>query len=127
MKKKLSLKSILFFMCLIILLSGCSSPSSGGTKSSSAVHENITEDGAERVDYQQDFDSYYRFPFTRDDERLYFFNGFGFSDKLMYTDLETGITAPLCGKPECTHEDASCNASVGVMDEDMYYPIGLEY
>lgn len=32
---------------------------------------------------------------------------------LRYTDKASGITGPLCGKPECAHNDAACNASVG--------------
>lgn len=31
---------------------------------------------------------------------------------IMYMDKATGITGPLCGKPECLHNDSSCNASV---------------
>ncbi|MCD7804851.1 MAG: hypothetical protein LUH03_06860 [Oscillospiraceae bacterium] len=34
---------------------------------------------------------------------------------LMFYDKQSGICAPLCGKPECDHSDASCNA---------YYPGG---
>lgn len=33
--------------------------------------------------------------------------------KLMYTDKATGLTLPLCGKPECTHTDDTCNAYIG--------------
>lgn len=33
---------------------------------------------------------------------------------LMYTDRATGITLPLCGRPECTHDNESCNAYVGL-------------
>lgn len=29
---------------------------------------------------------------------------------VLFTDKETGISMPLCGKPECLHNDESCNA-----------------
>ena len=32
---------------------------------------------------------------------------------LRYTDKATGLTLPLCGKPECTHDNINCNAWVG--------------
>lgn len=32
---------------------------------------------------------------------------------LRYTDKASGITGPLCGKPECAHNDANCNAYIG--------------
>ena len=32
---------------------------------------------------------------------------------LMYTDRATGITPPLCGRPECTHDNTACNAYMG--------------
>lgn len=35
------------------------------------------------------------------------------SPVLMYTDRATGITLPLCGRPECAHSDDTCNAYVG--------------
>ena len=31
---------------------------------------------------------------------------------IMYMDKATGISAPLCGKPECLHSNSSCNAYV---------------
>ena len=34
-------------------------------------------------------------------------------DMLYYFDRETGISGPLCGKPECLHNDRSCNAHLG--------------
>ena len=34
-----------------------------------------------------------------------------YRDKLIrYADKATGISGPLCGKPECTHDNADCNA-----------------
>ena len=32
---------------------------------------------------------------------------------LIYTDKKTGMALPLCGKPECMHDNGSCNAYLG--------------
>ena len=32
--------------------------------------------------------------------------------RILYTDKGTGITLPLCGKPECRHNDENCNAYI---------------
>ncbi len=47
-----------------------------------------------------------------DGETLYYFAGVrGKSDQILcFLDLETGISMPLCGKPECTHRSSACNA-----------------
>ena len=39
-------------------------------------------------------------------------SGDAFSCLMMYTDKATGISGPLCGKPECLHRDENCNAYV---------------
>ncbi len=31
-------------------------------------------------------------------------------ENIYYCDLSTGIIGPLCGKPECSHDDSQCNA-----------------
>lgn len=42
-----------------------------------------------------------------------FETSFGGSDpKLRFLDVSTGECMPLCGKPNCMHDDADCNASV---------------
>lgn len=47
-----------------------------------------------------------------DGETLYYFLGAaGKSDRILYfLDLQTGISMPVCGKPECPHKSSSCNA-----------------
>ena len=44
---------------------------------------------------------------------IYYFCPLG-SVYVYYYDEETDIQGKLCAKPECTHEDASCNAYLGV-------------
>ena len=39
---------------------------------------------------------------------------------LMYRDKKTGISGPLCGKPECLHNDRDCNAYIST-DKDYLY------
>ncbi len=43
------------------------------------------------------------------EDTIYFY----WDGHLLFTDKGTGITLPLCGKPECTHTDRSCNAYIG--------------
>lgn len=43
------------------------------------------------------------------EDTIYFY----WDEHLLFTDKDTGITLPLCGKPECTHTDNSCNAYIG--------------
>ena len=35
--------------------------------------------------------------------------------QLIYADLDSGISGPLCGKAECAHNDSSCDSSLGDM------------
>lgn len=42
-------------------------------------------------------------------ERLHDYNS---ASMLYYLDKATGISVPLCGKPECKHDDESCNAYI---------------
>lgn len=44
------------------------------------------------------------------DDTVYFFDGG--SDLIMFWDKATGISSPLCGRPECLHSGSSCNAYV---------------
>ena len=43
------------------------------------------------------------------DDTVYF-KPFQSSKSIKYADIEAGIGGVLCGKPECTHTDSSCNA-----------------
>ena len=40
---------------------------------------------------------------------VYFLHG----NLICYTDKTTGVSGPLCGKPECGHNDQTCNAYAG--------------
>ncbi len=44
------------------------------------------------------------------EDTLYSIGTIGNYDYIFFCDLTTGISGPLCGKPECTHNDGRCNA-----------------
>ena len=46
------------------------------------------------------------------EDTLYFARNDGIHTYIFYCDLATGISGPLCGKPECPHNDYSCSACV---------------
>ncbi len=50
---------------------------------------------------------------TKTGDMLYFLNAG--SNRMLYTDLECGVSGYLCGKPECTHVDENCNAFLGTV------------
>lgn len=48
------------------------------------------------------------------------------ADLVLYCDLDSGISGPLCGKPECTHDHPDCSAYIGYYSEkDSIMPDGL--
>ncbi len=49
------------------------------------------------------------------------------SEFYMYWDKQSGVSGKLCGKPECAHEDASCNAYVGPSDSGLTVYEGYLY
>ena len=49
---------------------------------------------------------------TQTNQTIYSFCQNKENDIIMYTDKSTGISGPLCGKPECLHSDDTCNAYV---------------
>ena len=51
--------------------------------------------------------------FCSTEDTIYSFCDHTGADMLItYTDKATGISGPLCGRPECLHRDATCNAYV---------------
>ena len=54
------------------------------------------------------------FELCRTEDTIYsFYDGVGVKRIMItYTDKATGISGPLCGRPECLHEDETCNAYV---------------
>lgn len=58
------------------------------------------------------------------EDTVYFVPWLG--ERIYYIDKATGISGPLCGKPECGHNDTSCNAyfndvyGMGIDDGSLY-------
>ena len=53
------------------------------------------------------------------EDTIYFISKY--SDVIRYVDKATGVGGPLCGRPDCLHNDKSCNAYAGGSS----YPKGL--
>lgn len=67
---------------------------------------------------EYDYDASYEYqmnPMCSTEDALYFAVQFPSTDEnlLYYMDKATGICGPLCGRPDCTHSDANCNAYMG--------------
>lgn len=52
--------------------------------------------------------------FCKSEDAAYFYSAMFGGEKsyLAYADLATGVSGPLCGKPECNHTDSTCNAYI---------------
>ena len=88
---------ILIIMIVFLLLSGCGGKPNGEGASSEPFFVNCDSD------------------FVKHGDIIYFYEG-GLSSepdsKLRFLDVSTGECMPLCGKPDCMHNGADCNASV---------------
>lgn len=86
-------------------------------KSVSCIHSAVTNPGFQTEEYLAQYDmknEYTQAQGMIDKENgIYYFCPLG-SVYVYYYDEETDTQGKLCAKPECTHEDASCNAYLGV-------------
>ena len=64
------------------------------------------------TDYDRRFSVCFMDKICATEDTVYFCEYLG-GNMIYYADKATGICLPLCGKPECTHKDANCNAYVG--------------
>lgn len=103
---KENVKKIISFMAiliLVLLLSGCTEKSS---KPSSGISKPATEYGNSfQKNMHQSTAS--AIPYTCEARHGYYFQYDAFA---YYIDRETKSAAILCSKPECTHQDDTCNA-----------------
>lgn len=92
----------LFFLCLCVVDDSCSPA------------DFILEEEFHKEDYLKAFDMSERFSggysMCESDSALYFSHYGMSSEYIWYYDKKTGKVGKLCGKPECTHETAQCNA-----------------
>lgn len=84
---------------------------------------------AASMDSRQEYVRYQN-RFAENNGIVYFENSYSMigekADLMMYCELSTGISGPLCGKPECTHDNPDCNAYIGYNSEnDSIMPDGL--
>lgn len=90
---------LILFFAVLFLFSGCTAQPEAETYSREGFFNNHNSD------YVKDGDLLY-FVETNADQ-----DGFLHS-RLMVLDLVSGDCMPLCAKPECTHDNESCNARV---------------
>ena len=78
----------------------------------------------------QDSQYYYTFsehlPMADTEEGYYFMNGED-CKFLYYRDMYTGETAQVCNKPECMHNDETCNAYLGSINTLLCYSDKIYY
>lgn len=106
--------TIVLFSLLLFSLLGCR-------------EENETN--TQTLDTARSFYQYYPLVMAAESEDTVYYMDM-FSSVIQYVDKATGISGPLCGKPECTHDSESCNAYVGstarmFVDGGRLYTVGV--
>ncbi len=103
-------KTLALLLAALLTLSACGGPEP-------VEQEERTVDTARSfVHYQQD--AYY----AETEDNIYFAFAVNLGwPYLLCVDKATGICGPVCGKPECGHDDETCNAYLG--DEVLYVGI----
>lgn len=110
--RKALVKAGVFILAFAMVLTGCTSGNSDvNTEQNSSAY--VADE-----DYQN-FLSYLS-AMAKVPNGYYFFNDL----KLYYFDVETQETYPVCNKPNCDHETASCMAFFNLFQ---YYPFMLSY
>ena len=111
-----SIKRFFVFMPVLLFLSSCMGISGSGNHI--VIEHPVLTDFDVGTDYDRS-DSHIAGRFTDTDNAVYFITGGSLDTTggyafLRYYDKVSGISGVLCGKPECTHEDSSCNAYLGI-------------
>lgn len=100
-------KALMFFVILMLLLTLPACGNGSGVDFS-------TDEFLADYDYDPSF-IHSGATFCIADNIVYFSSCMGVvnnQEYIGYTDLNTGVSGPLCGKPECDHSTSSCNAYV---------------
>ena len=119
------MKRYMILICLFIfLIGGCQSSEK---KESVSGETSLSEESSSSDDifmtegYLPDYDAQNQFSCHKEaalvGDTVYFKCG----SSMYFYDMDTGITAPLCGKPECTHTSGSCNALMWDLCNFCYY------
>ncbi len=93
-------KTLALLLAALLTLSACGGP------------EPIEQE-KRTVDTARSFVHYYQDAcYAETEDNIYFALDFGWP-YLLCVDKATGICGPVCGKPECGHDDETCNAYLG--------------
>ncbi len=103
--RKSFIKGAAAILCAVIVLTSCTSGSGIGSR-----------------DFDQRFNQRWYNQSCASEDAIYFVSNF----RIMFYDRESGIVAPLCAKPECSHTSADCNAyftggSLSFYDGKLYW------
>lgn len=130
MKKIITLSLLL---CIIFCLSACENHGqqnppmeSEGLPSSGQTSADVLPSAVSATDFQKAFHMSQEDEYNRGcaSEQGYYFVGNGY---VYYVEKETLRSTILCGKPECQHQDQSCNAYIGNVWHIAYYDGKLYY
>lgn len=125
MKKRVRL---LISLALLLLLSACGKESArpegknGIAETGSMEHAAGQTDAMAGMDFDRSF-LYQHGWFCATEDTVYFAE----NQLIYYYDKASGIVAPLCGKPECSHDGADCNAYCGSIILGLYNYNGRLY
>ncbi len=107
MKKTIAL----FLVLALFALTGC---------------ERAGEKNERTVDTVRSFSQPYKIVIAAETGDTVYYMG-SYDRVIKYVDKATGITGPLCGKPECKHNDETCNAYTGGLLRGLYTYNGRLY
>ena len=128
MMKKRNVVSALAALCLV--LSGCGASRTESTSSLATSQESVVSAISESVESQQSSDGTFRISANdsdmayqegTDDQPWYLWRRVAESGRglyyeknafLYFFDLQTGTSVPVCNRPDCSHTDVNCNASL---------------
>ena len=99
-------KTLIVFFALILFLSSCGSTGQGKTD-------------VRTIDTNRSYVHYVQIIMATETADTIYFIGRMNDSFIKYVDKATGITGPLCGRPECGHNDGNCNAYAGTPEGNL--------
>ncbi len=128
MKKHFSQMLLALMLMGALLMTACRKAETVKTEGADA--EQISETASEEEqepEQELSMFSYFSPSMTRKQSIIYFLDSSCVSQRICYYDPATGTSSPLCGKPECTHQEASCNAFTGAPEYTILVDSDDEY
>lgn len=125
-----SIAVVFFWLFLLVMVAGCSKKVQDKVESSKDSEGNlnyangVTLGGQESMDISQSYFSTSNHNVAKGENGYYFMDAT--ANYIYYYDIDSGESIPLCGKAECKHNDASCDAYVGttgshILNKIYYY------